>query len=392
MPPLRSSSRCPGARRPSPRMSATKMRRVADEHDRDPRAHDEAEHAPRGRARRPEQAVGSASRVSHGLVKPVREDVDELPLARSPGAGRGTRWRATSGRSRRRAAARPVLGGRVGDRRGAHARRPGRAMASPGLGCGHEARPWEAEAREAGTSGEQRPRAARTVSRRGPRSRSRRVLRPSTPERVLEVPSVPCGSASSVRRTATWPPSRVPRSFSSTARRSRGPSTSAPTRRSKTPSPSGPSRWSEPTRATRASGTRAFARRGRGLAGADRRRSSAASARGCASSRSRACRRDELRTIEMFGDRVAVLIHDKALLDEEDIFSATFLVYGKSDGPLVKKIGPRWFLTPGPIGSAGRRRARARRRRATRSSPRSTTATGTRAPARGPRRPSARPS
>ncbi len=52
----------------------------------------------------------------------------------------------------------------------------------------------------------------------------------------------------------------------------------------------------------------------------------------------------------MFGDRVAVLVHDKALLDEEDIFAATFLVYGKSDGPLVKRIGPRWFLTPGPIG------------------------------------------
>ncbi|HEY5146095.1 MAG TPA: hypothetical protein VII82_04985, partial [Polyangiaceae bacterium] len=24
-----------------------------------------------------------------------------------------------------------------------------------------------------------------------------------------------------------------------------------------------------------------------------------------------------------------------------------------SDGPLVKKIGPRWFLTPGPIGPGG---------------------------------------
>jgi hypothetical protein len=58
----------------------------------------------------------------------------------------------------------------------------------------------------------------------------------------------------------------------------------------------------------------------------------------------------ELRSVEMFADRVAILAHDKALLDEEDIFSATFLVYGKSDGPLVKKIGPRWFLTPGPIG------------------------------------------
>jgi hypothetical protein len=60
----------------------------------------------------------------------------------------------------------------------------------------------------------------------------------------------------------------------------------------------------------------------------------------------------ELRAVEMFGDRVAVLIHDKALLDEEDIFSATFLVFGKSDAPLVKKIGPRWFLTPGPLGDA----------------------------------------
>ena len=62
---------------------------------------------------------------------------------------------------------------------------------------------------------------------------------------------------------------------------------------------------------------------------------------------------EELRTVEMFGDRVAILIHDKALLDEEDIFSATFLIYGKSDSPLVKKIGPRWFLTPGPVGAPG---------------------------------------
>jgi hypothetical protein len=55
----------------------------------------------------------------------------------------------------------------------------------------------------------------------------------------------------------------------------------------------------------------------------------------------------------MFGDRMAVLVHDKALLDEEDIFSAALLIYGKSDGPLIKKIGPRWFLTPGPIGCDG---------------------------------------
>ncbi len=56
------------------------------------------------------------------------------------------------------------------------------------------------------------------------------------------------------------------------------------------------------------------------------------------------------RTVEMVGDRVAVLIYDKALLEEEDIVAANLLCYGKSDGPLVKKIGSRWFVTPGPIG------------------------------------------
>jgi hypothetical protein len=58
----------------------------------------------------------------------------------------------------------------------------------------------------------------------------------------------------------------------------------------------------------------------------------------------------ESRTIEMIGDRVAVLIHDKANLDEEDIVSANLLVYGKSAEPLVKKIGARWFISPGGIG------------------------------------------
>ena len=57
---------------------------------------------------------------------------------------------------------------------------------------------------------------------------------------------------------------------------------------------------------------------------------------------------EEMRTVEMFGDRMAVLVHDKALLDEEDIFAATFLIYGRSAGPagppdrtpLVSDAGP----------------------------------------------------
>ena len=59
------------------------------------------------------------------------------------------------------------------------------------------------------------------------------------------------------------------------------------------------------------------------------------------------------RTVEILSDRVAVLINDKALLDEEDILPASLLVYGKSEAPFVKKIGSRWFLTPGRISAKG---------------------------------------
>jgi len=59
------------------------------------------------------------------------------------------------------------------------------------------------------------------------------------------------------------------------------------------------------------------------------------------------------RTIETVGDRVAVLLHDKVQLDEEDVRAASILIYGESEGPLVHEIGPCWFVTPGPIGSHG---------------------------------------
>jgi hypothetical protein len=58
------------------------------------------------------------------------------------------------------------------------------------------------------------------------------------------------------------------------------------------------------------------------------------------------------RTIEMIGDRVAVLLYDKGYLDEEDIYGASLLVYGRSDEPMIKKVGTsRWFMTPGSITS-----------------------------------------
>jgi hypothetical protein len=63
--------------------------------------------------------------------------------------------------------------------------------------------------------------------------------------------------------------------------------------------------------------------------------------------------RADRRAVELFGDRLALLVHDRALLDEDDIFAASLLIYGKSDVPLAKRIGPRWFLTPGPLGTTG---------------------------------------
>jgi len=54
------------------------------------------------------------------------------------------------------------------------------------------------------------------------------------------------------------------------------------------------------------------------------------------------------RTIEMFDTVVTVLIHDKALLDEEDMLPASLLVFGRSAEPIIHRIGMRCFLSPGP--------------------------------------------
>ncbi len=56
------------------------------------------------------------------------------------------------------------------------------------------------------------------------------------------------------------------------------------------------------------------------------------------------------RTIEILEGRVAVLLYDKALLDEEDILSASLLIYGKSTEPVVRQVGARTFIAPGELG------------------------------------------
>jgi hypothetical protein len=61
----------------------------------------------------------------------------------------------------------------------------------------------------------------------------------------------------------------------------------------------------------------------------------------------------DARTLEMLSDRVSLLVFDKALLDEEDIYSATFILYGKSEEPVIRRIGARWFVSPGRVGPQG---------------------------------------
>jgi len=57
------------------------------------------------------------------------------------------------------------------------------------------------------------------------------------------------------------------------------------------------------------------------------------------------------RAIEMLDRFIVLGVHDKAVLDEDDIASAHIIVYGKSDGPSLRRFGPRSFFTPGPVRS-----------------------------------------
>ncbi len=59
------------------------------------------------------------------------------------------------------------------------------------------------------------------------------------------------------------------------------------------------------------------------------------------------------RAIELIDDRVVVFVHDKAVLDEEDIANAAMVAYGKASEAGVRRFGKRLFVTPGPL--AGRR-------------------------------------
>jgi hypothetical protein len=62
---------------------------------------------------------------------------------------------------------------------------------------------------------------------------------------------------------------------------------------------------------------------------------------------------ERTRSVEIIAGKVAVMLHDKAHLEEEDILPANLLIFGKSRQPLVKQVGRRWFLSPGSFPDHG---------------------------------------
>lgn len=55
------------------------------------------------------------------------------------------------------------------------------------------------------------------------------------------------------------------------------------------------------------------------------------------------------KVLEMLGDALCCLVHDKNDLDKEDMLNALVLVHGKDPEPKVVKVGPRTFITPGRL-------------------------------------------
>jgi hypothetical protein len=55
------------------------------------------------------------------------------------------------------------------------------------------------------------------------------------------------------------------------------------------------------------------------------------------------------RAVEMMDKWIVLAVHDKAVLDEDDIANAHIIVYGRADEAGIKRFGPRCFFTPGPL-------------------------------------------
>jgi len=65
--------------------------------------------------------------------------------------------------------------------------------------------------------------------------------------------------------------------------------------------------------------------------------------------------RIEKKAMDMLGDALCTVVHDKNDLTRDDLLNATFFVHGKERQPKVVQIGPRYFITPGMLAGAPER-------------------------------------
>ncbi|MGC3999674.1 MAG: hypothetical protein QM767_20390 [Anaeromyxobacter sp.] len=56
------------------------------------------------------------------------------------------------------------------------------------------------------------------------------------------------------------------------------------------------------------------------------------------------------KVVDLLDGRICALVHDKADLSRDDIENASLLFHGKADAAALVRIGPRVFVTPGPLG------------------------------------------
>lgn len=55
------------------------------------------------------------------------------------------------------------------------------------------------------------------------------------------------------------------------------------------------------------------------------------------------------KAVDMLGDVLCCIVHDKNDLDKEDLLNAAIFIHGKEPEPKVVQIGPRYFITPGKL-------------------------------------------
>lgn len=56
--------------------------------------------------------------------------------------------------------------------------------------------------------------------------------------------------------------------------------------------------------------------------------------------------------VDMLGDQLCCMVHDKNDLDRDDLQNSTVFIHGKQSEPTVVQIGPRFFVSPGQLSGA----------------------------------------